>query len=314
MNFRISVIVRARNEAEHLPRLIEGLAAQTIQPFEVVLVDSGSSDDTVAIAQQAGWVVSHIPPGDFTFGRALNLGCSIARGEILVIMSAHVYPVRRDYLENLTATLERNSELAVYGRQVGDERTHFSERMIMKQWFPEQRILDQGHAFSNNANSAIPRALWEKLRYNEDLTGLEDIDFSLRLLKMGGQVHYEHKAPVVHVHEENYSSVKRRYYREALAYKRIFPGENLSMGRALTLWFKNISRDIAEASRQAVLTRVWRSIFWFRSAQFYGAWSGFRDSSITESDLQRRMYHPPGNKPSSDLDLSDSEMTINYSH
>ena len=310
---KISIIVRARNEARHLPRLIEGIEKQTIKPFEVVLVDSGSTDETVEIAQSAGWVIAHIASEDFSFGRALNVGCSAARGDVLVILSAHVYPTRRDYLERLTASVLPSSRVAVYGRQVGDHRTHFSEQMVMKQWFPNERIPDQGHAFSNNANSCVPRALWQEFQYNETLTGLEDIDFSLRLLSSGGQVRYEHDAPVVHVHEENFSTVKNRYRREAIAYKRIFPGEKMSAQRAFALLIKNVLRDLNEARRELVFFQVLGSVFWFRIAQFVGAWQGFRDSSIVDSELQRRMYYPPGFDPHSDGDADDSEMLISYS-
>ena len=55
MRLNISIIVRARNEAKHIPRLIEGLEKQTVRPFEVVLVDSGSSDRTISIAEEAGF-------------------------------------------------------------------------------------------------------------------------------------------------------------------------------------------------------------------------------------------------------------------
>ena len=59
----VSIIIRALNEAAHLPALFEGIAAQTRQPEQVVLVDSGSTDESVAISQAAGADIVHIAPG-----------------------------------------------------------------------------------------------------------------------------------------------------------------------------------------------------------------------------------------------------------
>jgi glycosyltransferase involved in cell wall biosynthesis len=56
----ISIVVRAYNEARFIRRLFVGLGLQSRQDFEVVLVDSGSSDDTVAIAEEFGARIRHI--------------------------------------------------------------------------------------------------------------------------------------------------------------------------------------------------------------------------------------------------------------
>ena len=58
----VSIVIRALNEAEHLPALFSGLLRQTRRPDQVILVDSGSVDDTVAIAQAHGAEVVHISP------------------------------------------------------------------------------------------------------------------------------------------------------------------------------------------------------------------------------------------------------------
>ena len=96
-----SIIVRAYNEAQHLPRLLDGIRQQTVKDVEVILVDSGSTDETVSIAESYGARVVRIPSAEFTFGRSLNFGVQAAKGELVVIVSAHVYPVYPDWLECL---------------------------------------------------------------------------------------------------------------------------------------------------------------------------------------------------------------------
>lgn len=99
----VSAVIRAYNEAQHIGRLLEGLEQQTVKPDEVVLVDSGSTDDTVAIAEVAGCKVVHIPKSEFSFGRALNMGCAAASGDILLFASAHVYPVYDTHVDTSPA-------------------------------------------------------------------------------------------------------------------------------------------------------------------------------------------------------------------
>ena len=96
-----SLVIRAYNEAVHIGRLLEGVKQQTVRDVEIILVDSGSTDETVAIAESFGVRVVRIRPEEFTFGRSLNLGVRAASCELVVIASAHVYPVYPDWLERL---------------------------------------------------------------------------------------------------------------------------------------------------------------------------------------------------------------------
>ena len=95
------MVVRCFNEALHLGTLLRSIAEQTVRDLEVIVVDSGWTDGTLAIAESHGARILHIEPARFTFGRSLNVGCAEARGEILVLASAHVYPCERDWIERL---------------------------------------------------------------------------------------------------------------------------------------------------------------------------------------------------------------------
>ena len=171
----LSLVVRAYNEAEHIERLMVGISAQTVTPQEVILVDSGSTDDTVAIARAYGARVVGVESTEFTFGRALNRGCEAATGEICVFPSAHVYPVRTTWLERLIEPLRDGRVVLSYGRQMGNETNRFSEHQIFAQWFPAHSVCPQATHFCNNANCAIRRSTWASLPYDETLPGLEDL-------------------------------------------------------------------------------------------------------------------------------------------
>ena len=288
----VSVVIRAYNEGAHLGRLLDGLRAQTVQADEIILVDSGSTDDTVKVAERGGCRVVPIAKADFTFGRSLNYGCDAAKGDLLLIVSAHVYPVYDTYVEHMIAPFEDQDTALAYGRQVGDHRTKYSESRILAKWFPEQSIRNQTHPFSNNANSIIRKSVWSQLRYDERLTGLEDLDLAKRALDLGMRLDYVAEAPVVHVHEETWSVIRNRYRREAIAYKRIMKEEQFSAPEAALLAGVNIASDYWHAARSGQVVGNLVDIPKFRVAQFLGAVEGFRTDPTMSQSLLKRFYYP----------------------
>ncbi len=98
-----SIIIRAYNEEKHIGKLLAGIREQSLKNIQIILVNSGSTDRTIEIANQFDVQVVHIAPQEFSFGRSLNTGISHATADILVFASAHVYPVYPDWLEHLIA-------------------------------------------------------------------------------------------------------------------------------------------------------------------------------------------------------------------
>jgi rhamnosyltransferase len=289
-----SIVVRALNEAEHLPALFSGLLRQTVQPHQIILVDSGSTDDSVPIAEAHGSHIVHIAPDDFSFGRSLNVGCAAATGDILVFVSAHVYPVDEFWLEHLLEPFDDPDVVLSYGRQTGDHRTKFSELQLMRQWYPETSNPDQKTPFCNNANCAVRRSWWEQFPYDEELTGLEDLAWASNALKEGGRIAYRADATIAHIHDENFSGVRNRYRREAVAHRRIFDDQRLGALEATVLFFANVGRDYMAAVPRRALWGNIADIVRFRAAQYYGTWEGFRTRGEVTSELKRRLYYPKG--------------------
>lgn len=289
---RVSAVIRAFNEGKHIGRLLKGLEQQTVKLDEIILVDSGSTDDTVAIAEAAGCTIVNIAKSEFSFGRALNRGCAAASGDILLFASAHVYPVYDTYVEHLVSAFDREGVAIAYGRQVGDERTKFSESRVMLKWFPTENIWDQGHPFSNNANAAVLKSVWQESPYDETLTGLEDLAFAQKAIANGHKIAYIADAPVVHVHEETWNVTRNRYRREAIAYARIVEDSKMSLPRAVGLALSNIAGDYVDAGRAKRLRGNMLGIPLFRFAQFIGAWEGFRQPANLSARLLERFYYP----------------------
>lgn len=289
---KASIVIRCYNEAEHLPKLFSELKRQTFRDFEVVVVDSGSDDGTLAIVENEDVILEHIDKERFSFGRSLNIGCKAASGEFLVFISAHCYPEEPEWLENLLARFDDPKVAAVYGRQRGVQESHFSERQIFRHWFPDESVSRQEHPFSNNANCAVRRSLWEEFPYNEELTGLEDVAWAQQVMRNGWWVSYRADAGVIHVHNETPSQIRNRYQREAITFQKVFPNEHFNLWDFVRLTTRNIIKDGRAAAREGELRKNLWPIVRFRVSQFTGTYQGFHTRRPPPSDLKQRFYYP----------------------
>ena len=292
-----SIVIRAYNEEKHIGRLLEGIRHQTVQDAEVILVDSGSTDSTISIAESFGARIVRIPSAEFTFGRSLNFGLREATREYVVIASAHVYPVYPDWLETLLRPFEDDQVALTYGKQRGPETANFSEQQIFHQWYPDVSQPRQATAFCNNANAAIRKSLWEQNPYDETLTGLEDLAWAKWAKEQGYAIAYVTEAEVIHVHNETPRGVFNRYRREAMAFKRIYPESHFNVYDFVRLTTTNILSDLWHAARDRILWKNIASIFWFRFMQFHGTRMGHRETSLITPQLRETFYYARERKP-----------------
>ncbi len=287
-----SIVIRAYNEERHIGRLLEGLRQQTLKDVEIILVDSGSTDQTVSVSESFGARIVRIPSAEFTFGRSLNFGLRQATREFVVIASAHVYPVYPDWLASLLRPFAADESVALtYGKQRGPDPAKYSERQIFQQWYPDVSKPNQATAFCNNANAAIRKSLWNQNQYDETLSGLEDLAWAKWAQEQGYVIAYAAEAEIMHVHNETPRGVYNWYRREALAYKRIYPESHFSVYDFLRLTTVNIFSDLWHAAREHVLWKNFVSIFWFRFMQFHGTRLGHRETSLITPQLRETFYY-----------------------
>lgn len=271
----ISIIVRAFNEARHLPRLFECLARQEERSFETIVVDSGSTDATRDIARRHSGRLIEIASPDFTFGYSLNAGIRASRGRFAVALSAHAFPMDGRWLGTLVAPLADERVAMAYGRQVGVPESKFSEGLDFARVFGPRRLVHTpDRFFANNANAAIRRDLWEQYPFDERLPGLEDLDWARHWLEAGRQVVYEPEAAVYHLHEETWRQVHRRYYREAVAARWIGVKGPRDIPFELAREAGRLVRDLSLALVRGQLRRRAGEIAGFRFHKSVGAARG----------------------------------------
>ncbi len=215
----ISVVIRTKNESLHLGEVLKRLGEQTYKGhMEVILVDSGSSDDTVAIADRFGCRIFHLRPEEFSFGRALNIGIAQAEGEIIINLSGHSVPVSTDYFDQMVRPLSRESIAATFGRDIPWPHACPSQARDIQNHFSETGI--DGNKFSN-ANAAIKKEIWEKLRFDEQLSACEDFIWAQKVMSFGYDILYVPQASVFHSHTSSPVYIFRRYLRERSSVKKL---------------------------------------------------------------------------------------------
>lgn len=288
----VTVVIRALNEAEFLPECLSSVLDQEYEGhIEVILVDSGSTDRTIEIAQSYDCKIVHINRSDFSFGRSLNMGCSAASGDVLILLSAHCIPTDRFWLRNLVQPISDEICEYSYGRQIARAGiSKFSEGMVFKKYYPDKSYSPQVGYFCNNANSAIKRTSWDALRFNEVLTGLEDIELAQRLVFAGGSLSYIAESAVEHIHRENWARIKIRYEREAVALTDIKPSLNLNLWTACRMFIHGVNADRRELKRINFSALI--EIILYRSCQYWGSYVGSSASRKKIARMQDEYFYP----------------------
>lgn len=210
----VSVVIRCRNEAKTLGPVIEATLAQEAAPaFEVLALDSGSQDGTLGLLRRYPVRVEHLAPDSFSYGRALNQGAQLARGEIVVYLSAHCSPLSERWLVNLLRPFTDQTVVATFGRQVPVPGVNPIEAMTTTRNFPagsESRV-----RFST-ANGAIRRATVHARPFDEEIAIAEDHLWACALPE-SERIVYVPDAAVMHSHPMTSRYWRTRFYAHGLA-------------------------------------------------------------------------------------------------
>ena len=291
-NVRVVVVIRTLNEINFLPLLIATVRRQIAKDVEtiIVVVDSGSTDGTLRYAQIHADIVVEIEKVQFTFGRAINLGLKATKSDIAVIVSAHCIPTNNEWLENLIAPIIYGDASASYGRQVAPQSGHVSEANIFAMQYPESSDHHDIDPRFNNANSAFRTAVALPLGFDEDLPGLEDLDFAFRLIRAHHKIAYVANAIVIHLHNEKWAQIVRRFERESRALTAIRQLNPPALIVVCKSFLTSVLRDVSEPNLTMSSFRL-RTIVQYRSAQYLGIYRGSRKSGkASVSELDRYFF------------------------
>jgi rhamnosyltransferase len=240
----ISIVIPVKDGGGDLARCLDAIAAQAIEEqVEIVVVDSGSTDGSLELARGRGAIVREIPSHEFSHGASRNLGARLAGGELLVFISQDAYPVDEMWLERLSAPLREDPSVAgVYGRQLPHAGARPPERYFLdflygpeprRQQAAGTRELTMESTLFSNVNAAMPRALWERFPFAEDIIMSEDQDWCRRVLLADFVVVYEPAAAVRHSHDYTLRQAFRRFFDSGASADRAYLAGERESVRAL---------------------------------------------------------------------------------
>lgn len=219
----ISVLIPVKDGGDGLVRCLDGIARQQIaDDVEVVVVDSGSTDGSPERARERGAQVHEIPAATFVHGATRNLAARLSRGDLLVFTVQDAEPADEHWLARLVGALEDGGDVAgAYGRQLPHADARPPEQFFLDFMYgPTPRVqrltrledLTFEHTLFSNVNAALPRRVWERFPFRDDVTMSEDQEWSRRVLLAGHTIVYEPRAAVRHSHSYSLGTAFRRFY------------------------------------------------------------------------------------------------------
>src|SRR3989338_8917582 len=141
---KASIIIRTYNEEERLESCLQAVFSQQASfLFEVIIVDSESTDDTLAIASR--FPVKIIKKKDFTWGKSLNIGCSVASGKYVVFLSGDAVPANGHWLKNLVKNLNKQDVAGVYGKLIPFPDCNPLEKRILEEVWPSKKQVQKNN-------------------------------------------------------------------------------------------------------------------------------------------------------------------------
>ncbi len=236
---RLSVVIRCRNESASLERVFDALAAQRCSfRWEVIVVDNESTDATRSVCDRYGVRVVPIAASEFSYGRAINVGIASARGQLILLLSAHCVPVGSSFLETAVAAFDDPSVAAARCLQASK-----SEQLAA--WYTPKRVQYRTEEEQREAESArdwltlyptagcciLRRSVWECTRFDETLEAVEDKLWASEVLRKGFAIVSCVSCVYVYTRKRTPSQWHRRQLREELALYRITGRPPLSWQR-----------------------------------------------------------------------------------
>lgn len=268
----VSVIIPTFNGGNDLPGLLTLLADQVdVREMEIVVVDSGSTDNTRAIAADFGAKIIEISQAEFSHSFARNLGAEHASGEYLLFMTQDAKPGSLHWVRDMAQPLVRDDAVAVSCREEPRDDCDLLGRYSIWIHSKYMGILGRDRILSLPANES-----WDTMRKNAQLNDVacmirrdvfrafayrgnyaEDLDLGLRLIKKGYRLALLGSAPVIHSHNRTAYYYLKRCLVDVTTLPRLLPG----------LPVERISADTAVNRILGMTAAVWRYVTALTEAQ-----------------------------------------------
>ena len=246
---KISIGILTRNAGPLFHRVINALIKQqTDHPFEIVILDSASKDDTVSFAESKNVKAIPYRPARFRFGAARDYLFDRTRGEIIVTISQDVLPASPIWLQTLIQPILDAKADATVGEQLphpGGYAFYWDYHGSWLRTIPVRFDQKFGRIAISCTNLAIRRSVWEKLRFG-DCETIEDRVMQVKLFENNHRMMQVKQALSYHGHDYTWKDLSNRTASFSMGFARL--------GHPYTLW--TLLRDLLQPSRYAITAQA----------------------------------------------------------
>ena len=182
MNEKISVVIRNKNQAESLDFLLNNLKKRYIEDInEIIVLDNLSTDNSLFIIEKHG--VKKVNIDNFSYGGSANLAAESAENDIVVIFSAHAFPVSHDFFKLIKLSFKKNSNLAgLRCLHNSNDYVHYINGVSANENSNGAGVIFCGSAFN--------KKVWRELKFREDIQTMEDKEWTKRVLDKGYAIEF----------------------------------------------------------------------------------------------------------------------------
>lgn len=286
----VSIVIRSYNEGWALMGTLAALRQQAFRDFELIVIDSGSSDDSDELIRQMGpEQYVRIQPHEYHPPRVLNMGMQLARSNFVVFLNADATPVNAHWLAPLVRALQDPEVAAVFGRQVPRPDCQAVYAADYEHCFGADRASAHWDHFFSMVSSGLRKDIWARRGFNEAMQYSEDDEYTRWARAQGYRVVYVPDSVVTHSHNYTPAQATKRSFGEGRALAAVWDGDpgRFNFIRTVLLGTLNDARrDLGFCLRRHRL-REWPHalrIRWTqRRARLDGFRAGWRDYRATEA-------------------------------
>lgn len=212
-----SIVILTWNGEKTIRDLLKGIYSQDYTDFEVIVIDSTSTDKTPKIANEYPTRFISIEQTDFNHGMTRNMGVDLANGKYIIFVTQDAIPVDAKWLGRLIKDLKDDNVAGAYGRQIPRKDANPIEAFFLNEKYPNSGMVKQGRnvdlelMFFSDVNAAIKKDVWNKHNYKKMMM-CEDQQWAKDVLLAGYKIIYNAKAAVYHSHNHTLKSVFKRYF------------------------------------------------------------------------------------------------------
>ena len=286
MDRLVSIILRSFNEGWALKDTLPALRAQDYKNWELIVIDSGSTDGSVELiraAQPAHFV--QIESRQYNPSRVMNQGMQLARAEIGIFLNADATPQGSNWLRPLVDALLDPSVAAVYGRQIPRPECRAVYACDYERCFGPNRDAGRWDHFFSMVSSGLRKDIWSRRGFLEAMQYSEDDEYTRWCRGQGFRVLYVPESVAMHSHNYTPAQAYRRWFGEGRALAAVWPGDKsaFSWARSVAGCMNDVRRDIAYCMRSRRLAEIPHAarIRWVqRQAKRHGfaeGWRHYRD-------------------------------------